>query len=538
MLNSFDQPSWVASVLDEVLASESVELCLVIKNVAQGFSTVNLPRNLVRKRRTLLYSAYTRLDRRMFSRGRDAFAPVSVDEKLRGVATLEVAPVRRKYSEYFPSEAVDVVRKHSLDIILRLGFGILRGEVLNVARHGIWSYHHGDPGKYRGGPPGYWEVMEANPVTGVILQRLTEQLDNGVVLDRAWFKTSPWSVTRNLSQFYWKAAPLVLRAIDRLAATGQAQSAACTSEYEPYQRRLYKIPTNWQVCKGVGSLALRYPAQKLRNSLFRYQWSLAYSFSKTFPDTFYNFKSLHPPRDRFWADPFPLCYQGRYYIFIEELLYSRNLGHLAVVPLDKDGSAGEPIKILEKPYHLSYPHVFFWNDELFLMPETGRNRSLDLYRCRVFPDQWDHYATLMSNVNVVDATLHEHEGRWWLFCGMARGREPTTNEELYLFSAETPLGPWHEHPTNPIKSDVRSSRPAGRLFKHNDQLYRPAQDLSLSPRFATAFNRVEVLTDTQYRETTTERLAGGWRQGQFGIHTINYSDGLAVVDVLVRRSRF
>lgn len=538
MLNSFQQPSWVASVLDELSTSESVELCLVIKNASQGSPSVDLSRNLARISRTLLYSSYTRLDRRLFSRGKNAFAPADLSEKLCGLPVLDVAPIRRNYSEYFPPEAIEAVRQHNLDIILRLGFGILRGDILDVARYGIWSYHHGDPGRYRGGPPGYWEVMEANPVTGVILQRLTEQLDNGVVLDRAWYKTDPWSVARNLNQYYWKAAPLVRRAINRLAATGQAQSAACTSGYETYERRLYKVPTNWQVCKGVGSLAFRYPIRKVHHSLFRYQWSLAYSFSKNFPDTFYNFKALRPPRDRFWADPFPLLHEGSYYIFIEELLYSRNLGHLAVIPLSKDGSAGQPVKILEKPYHLSYPHVFRWNGDLYLMPETGRNRTLDVYRCRAFPDQWEHCATVMNNVNVVDATLHEDDGKWWLFCGMTRGHESTTNEELYLFSAESPLGPWHEHPANPIKSDIRSSRPAGRLFRHNNQLYRPAQDVSLSPRFATTFNRVEVLTDTQYRETPTGRLAGGWRPGHFGIHTINYVDGLAVVDVLTRRMRF
>ena len=37
----------------------------------------------------------------------------------------------------------------------------LRGE---IARHGVWSYHHGDNRFYRGGPPGFWEVMEDQPV--------------------------------------------------------------------------------------------------------------------------------------------------------------------------------------------------------------------------------------------------------------------------------------------------------------------------------------------------------------------------------------
>jgi len=46
---------------------------------------------------------------------------------------------------------------------------------------GVWSWHHGDEDKYRGGPPAFWEIVNADPVTGALLQRLTERLDG------AWF---------------------------------------------------------------------------------------------------------------------------------------------------------------------------------------------------------------------------------------------------------------------------------------------------------------------------------------------------------------
>ena len=39
-------------------------------------------------------------------------------------------------------------------------------------------------------PPGFWEIHNGDPVTGVILQRLTETLDGGVVLHAGWFKTN------------------------------------------------------------------------------------------------------------------------------------------------------------------------------------------------------------------------------------------------------------------------------------------------------------------------------------------------------------
>jgi len=85
---------------------------------------------------------------------------------------------------YFNAEDVATINKKDLDFILRFGFNIIRGEILNAARYGVWSFHHDDERKYRGSPPGFWELYYRDPVTGSILQRLTDRLDGGIVLKR------------------------------------------------------------------------------------------------------------------------------------------------------------------------------------------------------------------------------------------------------------------------------------------------------------------------------------------------------------------
>src|SRR5436190_23753653 len=133
-----------------------------------------------------------------------------------------------------------------------------------------------------------------------------------------------------------------------------------------------------------------------------------------------------------------------------------------------------------------------------------------------------------------DATLHFHDGIWWLFVNIGdRGR--SKNDELYLFYSETPLGPWRPHRNNPVKSDVRSARPAGRLFEHQGKLYRPAQDLSCDPRYTVPINRVETLSPERYQETVVSCLKAGWRKNQIGIHTLNHYAGITVIDIMVRR---
>lgn len=66
-----------------------------------------------------------------------------------------------------------------------------------MPRYGVWSFHHDDKMRYRGGPPAFWEIYRRDPHTGVVLQRLTERLDGGVVLRKRAFDTVLHSYTKN-----------------------------------------------------------------------------------------------------------------------------------------------------------------------------------------------------------------------------------------------------------------------------------------------------------------------------------------------------
>ena len=78
---------------------------------------------------------------------------------------------------------------------------------------------------------------------------------------------------------------------------------------------------------------------------------------------------------------------------------------------------------------------------------------------------------------------------------------------LRLWHAPDLLGPWEPHPGNPLKADVRSSRPAGTPFVHAGETYRPAQDSAAGYGSAVVLNRVTRLTTTQYAEEPVARFA-------------------------------
>jgi hypothetical protein len=111
------------------------------------------------------------------------------------------------------------------------------------------------------------------------------------------------------------------------------------------------------------------------------------------------------------------------------------------------------------------------------------------------------------------------------------------NDELFIFSSDRLLGDWKPHARNPVKSDVRSSRPAGRLFRDGGALYRPGQICTPLYGAGIALHRVERLTQDEYVEREEARIVPQ-SAAVLGIHTINRAGDLSVTDAFRRRARF
>jgi len=169
------------------------------------------------------------------------------------------------------------------------------------------------------------------------------------------------------------------------------------------------------------------------------------------------------------------------------------------------------------------------------VPESAANKTVELYRSTSFPFEWQLEKILLKDVRAKDASLAEIDGTWWMFVSISEHSIP---DELYLFSAPSPLGPWVPHSQNPVKSDVRGSRPAGKLFNLNSDLYRPAQNSAGRYGYGMSINRVTQLDHNGFREEEVSSVLPNWRKDLLGTHTISIDDDLTVIDCLVRRSKW
>src|SRR5215212_2643258 len=204
LVDSLTQPRWVSKIINDIQSSGFAEICLVVKNEATS-EPLGRFQSYWKNRNYLLYALYERVDSRVSLGEENAFEDVDIEQSLPGVPVLPVMPIMKKFSDWFPDEAVEKIRSYDLDVVISHGFRILRGEALRIAKHGGWSYHHGDNRVNRGGPAGFWEVMDASPISGAVLQILSEDLDNGEVISRGWSRTiDRFSVKSSRNNLYWR----------------------------------------------------------------------------------------------------------------------------------------------------------------------------------------------------------------------------------------------------------------------------------------------------------------------------------------------
>lgn len=518
---------WVAELLAEISQSLYGEIVVVVLRQPE----LNARRRWRRGLRHFLYSVYQRLDSKFFAGPANPLAPIKIDKLLAKIPTLVVAPQSKGPVDRFANADLEAIGGYNLDVLLRFGFGILRGPILHAAKFGVWSYHHGDNRSYRGKPALFWEIYNREKVAGSILQVLNEKLDQGEVLYRSYSRTDLRSLAKTRYGVYWKSSRFVLRCLRRISY-GKAEFSGRERVSESIGK-LYKNPTNLEMIQFLPRVSSHVISSVVDRYKPKMRWGIAWARRpREEPLNDGAFAELHyliAPEGRFYADPFLIEFQGRTYIFFEDFSYRTRRGVISAVELLANGSHTEPRVVLERPYHLSYPFLFRWRDEVYMIPETAGRRRIEAYRAVGAPFEWEFAGVLVDGVEAVDATLVEKDGRLWLFANVAEF-PGITNDELFVYHSTELFGEWTPMSSNPVISDVRCARPAGAFFVSQGALIRPSQDCSRDYGWRIKLNRVTGLTTDTYTETEVGRIE--WTPGKSPhcVHTINFSSQYLVVD--------
>ncbi len=534
-------PAWAYRALERTKRTGLVDFALVLLNDSTaGGSGAAKAGN---RGRNPVFTLYDAVDRKVFCRKSQALQQKDLRILLPGTPGIRIAPAANRHESSLRPGIVERIRETELDLLVQLGFGVLRGPILNSARHGVWAFHHAEPGTRGGNPPGFWEAARRQMETGAILLQLMGEPPGGQILQRLKFPTYPLSAALNQEYCLWASSSLLARQIELISRT---RNACMDHEVDPGEQQKATFrplpcpnPSAIQTLRAASRVFGRNLRRIPKKALCPDQWILLYDLNDTPPESLQSYQKLVPPADRFWADPHVVGDGPSYYVFFEDYCYQTRKGHISVVEIGSDGHVKSPIPVLEEPYHLSYPCVFQWSGKYYMVPESADNRTVDLYECVSFPHRWQKKMTLMEPVRAVDTTLFRHNGKWWMFTAMAENEEAFPNVELFIFWSDELLSRhWKPHARNPIVSDGTRARPAGAIFLEGGRIYRPSQDSSGGYGYGFDLNEITVLSETEYSERTLTSIRPGWDGLAKATHTFARAGRLTVVDALYTRWRW
>lgn len=472
-----------------------------------------------------LYATMMARRSRLTSLAADPMAELPADELIRDAQI------------FFASDAAlgqttdNAIANCDLDVLLMLGATRARLTRAVSPRYGVWVLRFGASAAAEGEPPLLRELMDRQPVSEVALEILHADYPGPMVLGSMVFATDFRLTQRNQFGPRWGSMHLVIGKLRELHQRGwQAMCASLT----PAKLSRPQPLTNLKVASWLASELVTRGKARLQGGPQQLFWRVGLRQTDRplcedhSDEALRQFEWVKPPAGRYWADPFLIEHRGDTWLFVEEFNYALNRGQLACGRIDRERGVVDSRVCLDKPYHLSYPHVFEHGGDIFMIPESSANGTVDLYRATEFPFKWQHERTLLE-LRGVDATILHRQGSWWLFVTAAD--VPGHPLPTLLFTAPALDGKWTLHPASPICSDIRSARGAGAIFSCDGTLIRPSQDCTLSYGRQLKFNEIVTMDGERYRERERAVIAPDWIPQIVGTHTYNRAGAWEAIDV-------
>lgn len=425
----------------------------------------------------------------------------------------------------YKDEDIKIIKKLNLDVILVSCNGILSGKILNVAKKGIISLHHGDNNFYRGHAPCFWETFYRKNKIGYVIQRLTENLDAGDILYKGSIPTS-FLFTHNYTKISIKSVKYLSILLEKNFKIGKRNFVD-----NPFYNLYSDIPTSTIQIKYVFRILFQL-GKKILSRIFKINliWNIGFLNDNKFEGVVLNkVKYFKNPRNRFFADPFAFVYKNKRFIFVEDYSFKLKKATISAIDLDKEKVFQN---ILNEDFHLSYPHIFQINNEIFLIPESHESNAIRLYKCISFPEKWIFVKNLINNISAADTNIIYHNNYYWLFTTIDQSGIGDHSSELYIyFSKSIYSDKWVSHPQNPVISDSNRARNGGPFLCINNKILRPFQKHVF--HFygkSIGFAEIKKLSTKNYEEISTFNIEPSFMKNILGTHTISKSKNLLTID--------
>lgn len=527
---------WQYRILEKLINSDYVNIKLFLVNEDEFTKVKN-------KEYSMFYLLHERIDRFIFRGKIDFNEKVELLKRLKEISVIKLSDKRLDGSKLY----TDPINFHDYNLDLALNFGNtpIHRDLLRVFKFGVLTYSISKQLNQIDIPSCYWEVVKKMPEIEVSIQLAHRDPNEKAEIFRTGVLPYPNSININRNNLYELASLLIPRIIKGVSEGGNVFLEELINKNEINNKlpdySVLQRPTSLQAFSNLVLLYFNFLKKKIQFHKIG-RWFIIFKINdknEFLPADPGSFKFIKAPKNKFWADPFVISKDNLHYIFIEEYLYKTEKGHISVIKLNNNGNLLSVDTIIEMPYHMSYPHIFEHSECFYMVPETGSNKTIELYRCSDFPDKWVFVKNIMENISAKDTTLFFYNNKWWLFTSVIERNNATISfNELFLYYSDDLFSSnWQSHPKNPIVSDQKTSRPAGKIFINDNKIYRPSQDCSGIYGRALNINRITKLSETDYEEVLISKTEPNWNKKIKGIHTYNFDDKIIVMDAFSLRSR-
>ena len=465
-----------------------------------------------------------------------AFDNILVKDVLEDVSVINCKTLKKgKFSEYFYPEDIERIKSNNLDFILRFGFNIIKGDILKITKYGVWSYHHGNELKFRGGPAGFWEIYNTINTNGVVLHQLNNLIDAGVIINRSSFQTVSHSYSEHLNKLLTHSTDMPLQVCKRII---DGDESSFQKEHSSTKAPMNRLPKNWQMIRFLFILFSNRVNFHIDRIFKQEHWDIGIikvkEQGKSIPYIIDGVKWLSLRKgSRYAADSFCFEDNNKNYVVFEDYDYKLKKGKISLLKLTEDGNPLNSKTILERHHHLAYPYVFKNDNNIYLIPETAEKGTIELYEWNEANERFD-FLQVLIDIAGVDASIVYYDERWWIFCGL---KNDLPNEKLHIFYADKLTGPYEAHSLNPVKTDPAGSRPAGQFVINNGNLFRPAQYSVKWYGEKINWFKINLLTPRSFSEEFVAEMKPqkSWEYNK-GLHTFSQTSKFMIIDAKKRSS--
>ena len=234
----------------------------------------------------------------------------------------------------------------------------------------------------------------------------------------------------------------------------------------------------------------------------------------------------------YWAaDPFLFEYQNDTYIFAELYDYIHCRGTIGYCKLNENGKMRWK-KIIIEDYHLSYPYITTQGNDIYIIPESGENNSLYVYKAINFPDKWEKAYMIRRKVKYGDTTPFKYKNH-----NYALTYDVSDNNiyKLVLLDLED-----KNNDTVVGIDEFGDRRPAGKIKFEDNYLLRPAQNCEHKYGEGIIFYKGGISAENKYFEKEILRVdpyCFKYSKDIYldGMHTYNSINKYEVIDIKTRR---